>query len=1364
MSQDIVKTLTLEAHEVDGDARWRWVLLDAAGAVVAEHEVRLDERSWQFEAFRDPHAYLRWRAAPDRRVAHEAEIVAALGAWVGDEVLGPVAAAAVACGPVAVRVVAHGDVPLPLELAHVDGKPLVLHGVCFVHAGPPAAPPEPAALPGTPKQGVRVLGLFSVPDGRQPLNLRAERQALDDLFRKIRAQGRAVDLRVLQYGATRDRLREVLADPEGWDLVHISGHGAPGELLMETAAGGPDAVSADELAALLAPARGRLGLVAVSACWSATAEQRRLLGLPKAADARAEDRPAAGGPAAGGLAAELVERLGCAVLAMRYPVTDAFATDLAHRLYRRLVGDGVPLPIALADAVREAAAFPATPTSPALSPVTPALFGGTAVDLRLPAPPAATDAGRSPAGLPRQQERFVGRVAVMARASAALAPLSGMAGVVFHGMPGSGKSACALELAHTHVDAFDDVVWFKAPDEDADLHDTLVRLVFALEAALPGLGLVHLCDDADRFTAALPALVESCAARRVLVVLDNAESLLDEKGAWRDARWAALVAALSAHGGPSRLALSSRRVPRDLDPRVRREAVDLLTVDEALLLARQLPRLGALVAGRAPGLSAGAARRLAGEVLTATSGHPKLLELADGQAADPSGFAGLLALDGADFTEVLRAWTRRVVAALDDGARAVFRVLCHVEEHDRTGFVLRRAWAGIAGGLGVDPAVLDAGPPALAEAGLVAVRTAPDGGVEYGVHPVVAGIGREDVDDAAREAMDEALIDCWLRVFADAREQESTTAGGALVSRAALAASPYLLRRGQIAVSIGFLDQALHRDDSPAVRALALPLLRRIAAVSAGGAKESSALTVLARMVGHTDPVAAERHVRRALELARDAESTGVALNALIGYRRQAGDVEEALRLTERLHALRDGADVGPVMRLVHRGNHLQLLLESGRAEEVLDEALELLDAADALPERDAAGTPRWEAREVLLNAAAWAAGQLDRHALALDLVDATIAGKRARGASPADIAEDLVNASSALKRLGRLDEAVEHLRGARAIFEQARDLRRLSATVAALATAESQRGHGEVALTLQHDALRYGYAAGDPGSLAVTHHCHGTDLGRHADDPVGGAAHHLAAALLSRFAGGLTEAGSVEDLALAVRKLGGTDALPADVAALCRVVDAVPGVDLGGLLGRLAGPDELGQALADVLARARVIAGRTRSYVPILAMWEPLVAGIVAARQGNEKAAAYVDPYLEPSASDRPRLAAFRRIRAGADEVDPAGLDDVDTAVVNRLLDAVTGRDPVRTELWPAMSFGPLMGDLVKAVGESNAAAAQRAREDLDRMLADPDDAPLASVLEHVLAGDFVPEAADVLANPADFAVVITVLEYLAR
>jgi hypothetical protein len=45
-----------------------------------------------------------------------------------------------------------------------------------------------------------VLGLFSLPDGGQPLNLRRERYSLVQLIHRIAAAGKAAEVRVLQYG------------------------------------------------------------------------------------------------------------------------------------------------------------------------------------------------------------------------------------------------------------------------------------------------------------------------------------------------------------------------------------------------------------------------------------------------------------------------------------------------------------------------------------------------------------------------------------------------------------------------------------------------------------------------------------------------------------------------------------------------------------------------------------------------------------------------------------------------------------------------------------------------------------------------------------------------------------------------------------------------------------------------------------------------------------------------------------------------------------------------------------------------------------------------------------------------------------
>src|ERR1019366_3819589 len=126
------------------------------------------------------------------------------------------------------------------------------------------------------------------------------------------------------------------------------------------------------------------------------------------------------GSVAAALATELTGRLGCAVLAMRYPVTDDFAIALVERLYDLLAGKGRPLPRAVGMALKDVVADPPTAACPALSAITPALFGARAAGLRLAAPqrsgPESYDTGLLKlAGFPPQPDRFVGRTAVMAR-------------------------------------------------------------------------------------------------------------------------------------------------------------------------------------------------------------------------------------------------------------------------------------------------------------------------------------------------------------------------------------------------------------------------------------------------------------------------------------------------------------------------------------------------------------------------------------------------------------------------------------------------------------------------------------------------------------------------------------------------------------------------------------------------------------------------------------------------------------------------------------------------------------------------------------------------------------------------------------
>ena len=201
---------------IDRD-HWRWVLSDADGAFLADHAVALDPKEPKYRALLDLPAYLRHYAAPDKRDTDERRLVHEVGAWMGETVLGQDIGEKLLAHdfpPIIVRVVVPPQVAerllvMPLEIAHARGKPLALQGVSLVFESP--GPALPAAAPIGDR--LRLLALFSLPPAGSPLNLRRERQMLRALVRRL--AGAAVELRILQYGVTRDSLRDALQEGEG---------------------------------------------------------------------------------------------------------------------------------------------------------------------------------------------------------------------------------------------------------------------------------------------------------------------------------------------------------------------------------------------------------------------------------------------------------------------------------------------------------------------------------------------------------------------------------------------------------------------------------------------------------------------------------------------------------------------------------------------------------------------------------------------------------------------------------------------------------------------------------------------------------------------------------------------------------------------------------------------------------------------------------------------------------------------------------------------------------------------------------------------------------------------------------------------
>ena len=1250
--------LLLVADEVKDPWHWFWRLKDDRGTLLAHHEVALNPADWRAQAFTDLYRHVRQHADPGRWSHSTTELLGKVGAWAGEHVLGKVGPAIVKQGtPVTVRVelpadqkLAEGLQYLPLELAHVDGKPLALQDVSLVVEVRPAGATTRDKDP-TVKR-LRMLAVFSLPTGARALNLRQERYTLKETIRSIaRTAGRAIDLRVLQYGVTREALKTILEEGEGWDLVHFSGHGLASQLVLEKADGSQDTVDVPALIELLKPARRRLKWVMLSACWSGAAtvaETLRWLGLEPHRHLVAEEPPPGKKPAADqdeenegkdqpkltSVASALVRELDCAVLAMRYPVDDEFAIALASRLYRGVLEQGQDLTRALQLALPE--------TIPGQSPLcaaTPVLFGRRAAGLTLDVPETPWDEldVRVVGGLtefPPQPKHFVGRVGVMAKAGAALAPRSGRTGVLFHGMSGAGKSACAIELSYQYEDLkrFTGFVWYQAPPEGSEVAGSLAAFATAFETQLSDenfeapFGLVALVAAEDvKFNAFLPRLRDFLTRWSVLLVLDNLETLLRPDGGWIDPRWGKVVATLLAHSGDSRVVLTSRVVPAlapppgppvagDYAARLLKLPIHALGLDEAAVLARQLPNLGTLLKGRA-GIDDDTRevdRQLVVRTLNLVQGHPKLIELAEAQAADTKGLAGHLERAeeawaaegvgtgelasffsageshvGADaFLRALAGWTDSVSATLPAAARTLFHILCCCEDEDRQSQVIKPTWPNIWNRLSLagDPPDLAATLAPLVQVGLVDERpAAPTGdGTQaptvrhFAIHPGVAEAGRAAAGEGIQAAVDVELAAFWNTLFQAGLERESA-GGGGVVTLAGRHAAPYLMRRQEWGQASVLLEQVLYRDESPSTVAAVLPMLGRIAEATKGTDRELVDAGMLAKAflaAGRRDE--AEARLREILARAAecgDHRSASIAAGDLINLLRSSGRAEEALGLVASKKEATRQAGLGPWTQFGDDVRRLPLLADLGRYDEVLAEVEALRPRMDALPPigtQDEIVNP-WNVREVLLDTGHTAALRLGRWEQALSLNAEVVSSNKARGALALEVAGTRYNDYAPLIRLHRYGEAHALLMECREVFESEGHLQGLGQLFTALADLDDKLGHRDRAIRHEQTALRYRYAVRVPGDCAISHFNLANYLRRGGGPPTESLAHRLASMVIFYQTASGYFSTYFQYLSRHLASFAPGEApLPADFAALCATVDQVEGVDFAALFNRL--------------------------------------------------------------------------------------------------------------------------------------------------------------------------------------------------
>jgi CHAT domain len=885
--------LLLSAVDVVGPLRWRWELRDeATGGVIAEHRVALDDPadSNQVDAFGDLYDYVRWHIDPLWR-DDEQRIITETGTWARDAVLGDaITAAIIAAAPatVLVSVPAPADAALlwPLELAFADGAPLAARGdVSFVYCVGHSTP-----VPDDPVRPLRILAAFPSPTGTGITAQRRKRHGLAELIAVIASRDEAaIELQVLQYGVTRQRLSEAIAAGGGWDVVHLAGHGRRGVFLLDQPDGSADWVSTADLAGLLRPTQGRLKLAMLASCESATEaapDTLRLLGMP------AKEAEPAANHATGhvsGLAMGLAAELGCAVVATRYVVTDEFSIAFDQVFYDQLLSRGEPAGVASARAVATVlaaastggpvpgggpvVAVPGAPAPAGIRAATLGVFGARAASLTLRAAPAGAGgamvigaaAGRM-AGFPDQPERFVGRYALMTTMSTALRLGSSSTAVLLQGMPGIGKTACALELAYLCQDQFSAVAFWRPPAEsDPDL--VLRSLADALRKQLGQSGAGFAPQPRwgrRRWSTYARRLREDMRAGGVLVVIDNLEELLHPDGSWRDPRWGAIFDALAAHGGGSRLVATSRFAPAAFaESRAEtclRLPVGPLSWEEAATLAREVPALRTLMFdGRPPALSPlfqwGTNWKRVREALRRVQGHPGLLQLDDAAVSEQ---AGPLARAERERTEgAIGEWAAAVLSALPSDANLMAWFVAGLEPRDRRLPVIDGTWAGLWRRQGRAAAPPSPGPilDTLADA----LLTGRDDQHSCPMHPVVAAAIRRDIPAAVRDAADSELAAYW-------GEDAEWVAGRA---GAAVAALPYLVRRRDWDSAADLLGDAIRHDALPTGSEDSyLPELRQVARSTAAPAAGAA----LALVTQSDDHAAARRLLEDSLA---GAESAG---------------------------------------------------------------------------------------------------------------------------------------------------------------------------------------------------------------------------------------------------------------------------------------------------------------------------------------------------------------------------------------------------------------------------------------------------------------------------------------------------------
>jgi len=574
----------------------------------------------------------------------------------------------------------------------------------------------------------------------------------------------------------------------------------------------------------------------------------------------------------------------------------------------------------------------------------------------------------------------------------------------------------------------------------------------------------------------------------------------------------------------------------------------------------------------------------------------------------------------------------------------------------------------------------------LTDSGLVEAREREEVKV-LRIHPAVAETVRVAADAKVLDAVDHELGDFWIAMFRHGIETEMQ-GGGRLIVPSAQHAVPYLMRRGRWEEASTLLEPMLHRDKSPATLAMALPLLRRIAAATEGTERELISRGELAKTLQKAGRYEESEQMLRdvigknvAQENYRLASAcAGDLLNLLM----ERGRLEEALSVAEQKADYTKRAGLGPWTQLIDEAMRLQILNALGNYREVLKNVDALREQLITLPEKSEAeeAVNVWHAREGLLDTGRSAAMRAEEWEMALSLNAEIVRFQKTRGADEVEIARTLFNDCGPLLRLRRYDEARTLLEMCRKVFEQAHYLVGLGSVFSALAGLEDKQGHYATAVQFEQSALRYHYQVGQPADCAMDHNNLANYLGRSGAEPEVVLAHRLAAAVIRfQISSGLLPT-TINNLVISP-----LPAAPPRFSEVVAQVEQIEGVRFAELFVQLPtrAPDG-DAAIAAVWELVQQEKARREAEPSgpdmdrVLQQFDGLLRGIAAVARGNDEPRAELENLLPGLEENGWQISeAVQRIWDGERDVEAltAGLDLNSTRLVQRILELIDQPSP---------------------------------------------------------------------------------------